>query len=291
MLQQTQVGTVIGYYERFLARFPDIASIARADLDAVMSLWSGLGYYSRARNLHKAARIIQSEHGGCMPGNRADIEALPGIGRSTAAAIAVFAHGAREAILDGNVKRVLARHRAVSGYTGSASVQARLWSLAEDLLPAQDIAAYTQGLMDLGATLCTRTNSVCGRCPVRDDCIALATQQVHAYPSPPPPPPVAPPPPRPRERPFYRGTARTLSLGACRGFAEQRVALLSGEQSRLAGMWGCGSRTRPPRACAPVRHRRRASCRAAPRTRAAALCQAHQRRVYRGYRPVRHAVR
>ncbi len=181
MLQQTQVSTVIPYYERFLKRFPTVQSLAAAPLDAVLALWSGLGYYSRARNLHKAAGLIVERHGGQMPDDPEVVQALPGIGRSTAAAICVFAYGGRHAILDGNVKRVLARYRGVRGYPGEARVQAMLWRKAEALLPlrgksagkgARDIIAYTQGLMDLGASLCARRNPNCESCPLRADCVA-----------------------------------------------------------------------------------------------------------------------
>ena len=184
MLQQTQVGTVIPYYERFLARFPDVAGLARASLEDVLRLWAGLGYYSRARNLHRAARTIVDEHGGMFPTNREALEALPGIGRSTAAAIAAIAFGAHEAILDGNVKRVLARHFAVGGFAGTRAVENTLWSLAESLLPARSIETYTQALMDIGAMVCTRASPGCGQCPLASSCVALARGRVAAYPAP-----------------------------------------------------------------------------------------------------------
>ncbi|MEW5788053.1 MAG: A/G-specific adenine glycosylase [Pseudomonadota bacterium] len=172
MLQQTQVDTVIPYYRRFLARFPDLAALAEGTEDEVLALWSGLGYYSRARNLHAAARRIRDQHGGRFPQDMAAIQALPGIGRSTAAAVAAFAFGQRQAILDGNVKRVLARVFAVEGWPGDKAVENRLWSLAESLVPEAGIQAYTQGLMDLGATLCTRGRPRCEACPFQDDCLA-----------------------------------------------------------------------------------------------------------------------
>lgn len=172
MLQQTQVETVIPYFRRFLGRFPDLASLAAAHEDEVLGHWSGLGYYSRARNLHAAARRIADQHGGRFPEDVEAIQALPGIGRSTAAAIAAFAFGQRRAILDGNVKRVLARVFGVAGWPGEKAVENRLWSLAESLLPASGIRAYTQGLMDLGATLCTRGRPRCEACPFQDDCVA-----------------------------------------------------------------------------------------------------------------------
>lgn len=172
MLQQTQVETVIPYFRRFLARFPDLAALADASEDQVLAHWSGLGYYSRARNLHAAARRVAAEHGGRFPDDPDAIRALPGIGRSTAAAIAAFAFGQRRAILDGNVKRVLARVFGVEGWPGARAVEKRLWDLAESLLPETDIRAYTQGLMDLGATLCTRSRPRCLACPFADDCHA-----------------------------------------------------------------------------------------------------------------------
>ena len=173
MLQQTQVATAIPYYERFMARFPDVQSLARASVDQVLKLWSGLGYYSRGRNLHRAARLITEGMSGRFPTQRAELETLPGVGRSTAAAIAAFSVGAREAILDGNVKRVLCRHFAVEGSPTISAVHARLWTLAESLLPAKAIEGYTQGLMDLGATVCTRTKPACQRCPLQQSCEAL----------------------------------------------------------------------------------------------------------------------
>jgi A/G-specific adenine glycosylase len=169
MLQQTQVSAVIPYYERFLRKFPAVASLAAASEDEVLRLWSGLGYYARGRNLHAAAKIIAKEG---FPGTSGEIARLPGVGRSTAAAIAAFAFGERAAILDGNVKRVLARYCGVAGYPGDKAVEAKLWSFSEKLLPRKDIEAYTQALMDLGATLCTRTKPRCDACPVSRACVA-----------------------------------------------------------------------------------------------------------------------
>lgn len=162
MLQQTQVGTVIPYYERFLGRFPDVGALARASQEEVLRLWSGLGYYARGRNLHAAAKRIATQG---FPRRAKEIEALPGVGRSTAAAIAAFAFGERAAILDGNVRRVLARCFAIGN-------EKALWQRAESLLPENDIEAYTQALMDLGATVCTRARPACGRCPVAELCEA-----------------------------------------------------------------------------------------------------------------------
>ncbi|MFS2114127.1 A/G-specific adenine glycosylase, partial [Herbaspirillum frisingense] len=156
MLQQTQVAAVIPYYQRFLERCPDVFSLAAAPSEDVMALWSGLGYYTRARNLHKCAQRVVAEYGGRFPEDPELLADLPGIGRSTAAAIAAFSYGRRAAILDGNVKRVFARVFGVDGYPGAKPVEDKLWLRAVALLPQQDIESYTQGLMDLGATLCVR---------------------------------------------------------------------------------------------------------------------------------------
>ena len=172
MLQQTQVETVIPYYRRFIERFPDVAALAAAAEDDVLAHWSGLGYYSRARNLHAAAQKVMHAHGGRFPADATGLQGLPGIGRTTAAAIAAFAYGQRGAILDGNVKRVFARVFGVEGWPGEPAVEKRLWALAEVLLPQEDIARYTQGLMDLGATVCTRGRPRCGICPFANDCLA-----------------------------------------------------------------------------------------------------------------------
>jgi A/G-specific adenine glycosylase len=173
MLQQTQVGTVLGYYERFLERFPDVHSLAAAPLDDVLALWSGLGYYSRARHLHRCAQAVVARHGGRFPADSAALAELPGIGRSTAAAIAAFCFGERVAILDGNVKRVLARALGFDGDLASSAQESRLWDEATRLLPAEgSIAAYTQGLMDLGATICLARSPQCGVCPLGADCVA-----------------------------------------------------------------------------------------------------------------------
>ncbi len=172
MLQQTQVATVIPYYRRFMARFPDVRTLAAAALDEVLTHWSGLGYYSRARNLHRAAQAIVNDYGGRFPRDVEAVLALPGIGRSTAAAICVFAFRQRHAILDGNVKRVLARHFGIAGYPGDKRVADALWRKAARLLPVRAIAAYTQGLMDLGAGVCTRARPRCAMCPVSASCVA-----------------------------------------------------------------------------------------------------------------------
>ncbi len=182
MLQQTQVATVIPYYERFVARLPDVGALAAASEDEVLALWSGLGYYSRARNLHRCAKLVVERHGGRFPSDPAGLAALPGIGRSTAAAIAVFAFGGRAAILDGNVRRVLARVFGVEGDPASVATQRRLWEIAERELPGRDLPGYTQGLMDLGATVCTRARPACARCPVSGLCEALATDRIDELP-------------------------------------------------------------------------------------------------------------
>ena len=186
MLQQTQVSAVIPYYRRFLERFPTIAALAAAPADDVLALWSGLGYYSRARNLHRAAQQVVAEHGGHFPQSQEAVMALPGIGRSTAAAILVFAFGKRGAILDGNVKRVLARVRGITGYPGDSAVAAKLWEEAERLLPKTGLRAYTQGLMDLGATVCARRNPRCTECPAQALCIAHRGGRTAELPTPKP---------------------------------------------------------------------------------------------------------
>lgn len=175
MLQQTQVETVMPYYERFLARFPEVSGLARATEDEVLRLWSGLGYYARGRNLHAAARAVAARGG--FPRSAAGLEALPGVGRSSAAAIAVFAFGRRAAILDGNVKRVLARRFGVQGGKDQ-------WRLAEKLLPRRGVRAYTQALMDLGATVCTRARPACERCPVAKTCVARRDGRIAELPAP-----------------------------------------------------------------------------------------------------------
>ena len=194
MLQQTQVATVIPYYLRFAASFPTIGSLAAASEEQVLAHWSGLGYYARGRNLHAAAQIIVEKHHGEFPREFEQILELPGIGRSTAAAICALAYHERRAILDGNVKRVLARYCGISGSTNEKIVEAQLWQQAEALLPplppgegwggGSDIATYTQALMDLGATLCTRSKPKCADCPVQSDCVALQSGRVSELPTP-----------------------------------------------------------------------------------------------------------
>jgi A/G-specific adenine glycosylase len=182
MLQQTQVASVLRYYERFLAAFPDLGSLAAAAEDEVLAQWSGLGYYTRARHLHAAARRVVDERGGVFPSDVATLQTLPGVGASTAAAIAVFAAGERAAILDGNVKRVLARHRGIAGDPSRPATHAALWDAARRALPRTGIEAYTQGLMDLGATVCTRGAPRCDACPVAGDCVARREDRIGELP-------------------------------------------------------------------------------------------------------------
>jgi len=184
MLQQTRVATVIPYYERFMARFPQVLALADADLDQVLHHWSGLGYYARARHLHAAAGIIRDRYQGRFPVDFAALQALPGVGRSTAGAILALAAGQRHPVLDGNVKRVLARFHAVAGWPGQAAVQKTLWALAERYTPQQQVRDYTQAMMDLGATLCTRSQPACPRCPLAGDCQAHAAGRQADFPSP-----------------------------------------------------------------------------------------------------------
>jgi A/G-specific adenine glycosylase len=226
MLQQTQVATVLPYFTRFVADFPTVGALAAAPLSHVLERWSGLGYYRRAHHLHAAARIVVDRHAGRVPADAATRATLPGIGRSTAAAIAVFASGERAAILDGNVKRVLARHRGIEGWTGAAPVEDRLWHAVEASLPAQsDVAAdaavigdYTQGMMDLGATICVRAQPLCGACPVHGDCVAFAQSRVDALPS-----------PRPR---------KTLPKRAVTLLLLERDGAILLEQRPPLGIWG-----------------------------------------------------
>jgi len=218
MLQQTQVATVIPYYRRFLARFASVKALAAAPLDDVLALWSGLGYYTRARNLHAAARAVVALHRGRFPRTREALESLPGLGRSTAAAIAVFAFGKREAILDGNVKRVLARHFAVRGVPGDKRVEKRLWALAESELPARSVETYTQALMDLGAGICSRKRPACSTCPLSETCKAYARGKAEAYPE-----------SRPRKKRPVRNTSMLLLLRKGEVLLEKRPP---------AGVWG-----------------------------------------------------
>ena len=218
MLQQTQVATVIPYYRRFLKRFPDIGSLAAARQDDVLALWSGLGYYSRARNLHRAAQEMIARHASRLPCDMESLLALPGIGRSTAAAIAVFAFGSRQAILDGNVKRFFARRFGIGGYPGDAKVAAALWRETERQLPARNIESYTQGLMDLGATVCTRANPRCDACPVAADCVARSDDSIGKFPA-----------PRPRKLLPQRRTQMLVLLHANEVLLEKRAS---------TGLWG-----------------------------------------------------
>ncbi len=218
MLQQTQVQTVIPYFERFMRRFPGIGALADAPVDDILRHWSGLGYYARARNLHRAARVIRDKHGGVFPERFEDVVALPGIGRSTAGAILTLAFGQRHAILDGNVKRVLARHEAIDGWPGKASVASALWLAAERNTPAHRVGAYTQAIMDLGATLCTRTQPLCESCPVNIDCRARAAGTIEQYPE-----------RRPRRDKPLRQTTMLLAVSEDTLYLERRPP---------AGIWG-----------------------------------------------------
>ncbi len=182
MLQQTQVSTVVPYFERFITTFPDIKTLASASQDAVLHLWTGLGYYARARNLHKTARIIAADHSGEFPTDYQTVLDLPGIGRSTAGAILAQALGQRHAILDGNVKRVLTRLHGVEGWPGDKKVETILWQLAEKYTPDSQIADYTQAIMDLGATVCKRSRPLCDTCPFTDKCVAYQQQRTHEFP-------------------------------------------------------------------------------------------------------------
>ena len=233
MLQQTQVSTVIPYYQRFMQRFPAAQNLATAPLDAVLHLWTGLGYYARARNLHRAAHLICAQHHGALPHEIDQLMQLPGIGRSTAGAILALAHNAPHAILDGNVRRVLARFHAVEGWPGAAAVEKKLWALAESHLPATRLRDYTQALMDLGATVCTRSRPACTHCPLSPDCLAHAQQRVRDYPTP---------------KPRTTQPVRTTTLVILRNSAGAVLLM----QRPPAGIWGglwsppeCTHRTAP----------------------------------------------
>ena len=182
MLQQTQVTTVIPYFERFITRFPTLNKLAQADLDDVLNSWAGLGYYARARNLHHAARIIQKDFGGDFPQDFDSVLSLPGIGRSTAGAILSLALDQHHPILDGNVKRVLTRHFSVSGWPGKPSVAKTLWQYSEQLTPKERVANFNQAMMDLGSGICTRTKPVCAHCPLSANCKAYAMNTQAEYP-------------------------------------------------------------------------------------------------------------
>lgn len=182
MLQQTQVATVIPYFQRFMAKFPHVSDLAAAPLDEVLHLWTGLGYYARARNLHKAAQTIVCQYGGEFPTNFSDVVALPGIGRSTAGAILSLSLGQRYPILDGNVKRVLARCYAVSGWPGKKEVENQLWQLSDQVTPAKGVSQFNQAMMDLGAMVCTRSRPKCDLCPLRKRCQAYIHSNWIDYP-------------------------------------------------------------------------------------------------------------
>ena len=218
MLQQTQVQTVIPYYERFMQSFPDLQSLADADIDAVLQHWSGLGYYARARNLHKAAGAIRDNFAGEFPTAFDDVVELPGIGQSTAGAILAIAGNQRHAILDGNVKRVLARHAAVAGWPGKTDVSKQLWALAEARTPQQRVADYTQAIMDLGATLCTRSKPNCAACPVASDCAARIADDVAAYPG-----------RKPKKAKPLRQTTMVIAVNGAAVFLQRRPPV---------GIWG-----------------------------------------------------
>lgn len=255
MLQQTQVATVIPYFARFMARFPDLRALASAPQDDVLRHWAGLGYYARARNLHRAAQLVVERHRGTFPQNIDAVSALPGVGRSTAGAILAQAHGQRQPILDGNVRRVLARHAGIEGWTGLPKVQAQLWTRAESLLPDARLADYTQALMDLGSLLCRAKAPDCLRCPVREDCVAQRESRTATLPSPKPA----------RARP--RREARLLLVRNARGewLVQQRAPagiwgglwcppLASSDEDWKAVATAIGASTEAAQMLAPVRH-------------------------------------
>lgn len=218
MLQQTQVVTVIPYFLRFVVSFPNVAALAAATEEQVLEHWSGLGYYARGRNLHKAARLIVEQHDGKFPDEFEKIIELPGIGRSTAAAICALAFHQHRAILDGNVKRVLARYCGIEGWTGDKKIEAQLWQHAEDLLPKQEVAIYIQAQMDMGATLCMRSKPKCAQCPLQQDCVAYQSKRVAELPT-----------PRPRKMIPERYATFLLLMHGNEIYLEKRAA---------TGIWG-----------------------------------------------------
>ncbi|WP_416380430.1 A/G-specific adenine glycosylase [Gilliamella sp. B2923] len=183
MLQQTQVATVIPYFKRFIEHFPQITDLALAPIDDVLHLWTGLGYYARARNLHKAAQVVSEKFHGQFPTQFDDVVALPGVGRSTAGAILSLSQNQHYAILDGNVKRVLTRYFAIEGWPGNKAVENKLWQLSEQVTPKQDVAKFNQAMMDIGAMVCTRSKPKCSLCPLHRDCIAYKTDSWQQYPT------------------------------------------------------------------------------------------------------------
>ena len=218
MLQQTQVSSVIAYYHRFMERFPSLEDLARAEQDEVLQYWSGLGYYARARNLHQTARLIM-QNGGAFPQSSAALEALPGIGRSTAGAILSIACGQSQAILDGNVKRVLSRFAAVEGWPGDPKVAKQLWQISEQLTPSDRTAAYTQAMMDLGATVCTRSRPRCHECPLQPHCQAFQQNRVSQL---------------PQSRPKKNHPVKQVMFALCMN-AQQQILLIRRPPS---GIWG-----------------------------------------------------
>jgi len=219
MLQQTQVNTVIPYFQRFMAHFPDVHALAAAPLDEVLHHWTGLGYYARARNLHRSAVIVSNQLQGAFPGDVAGLCELPGIGRSTAGAILALGRGVRAAILDGNVKRVLCRSHAIEGWPDLPAVQKSLWGIAEDATPTTDFARFTQAMMDLGATVCTRSKPACLLCPLQTGCQAHAAGRVGEL---------------PHRKPRKTLPRRTVCMLMCRT-ASGHVLL---EKRPAAGIWG-----------------------------------------------------
>ena len=220
MLQQTQVATVIPYFERFIARFPNVAALAAAPIDDVLHLWTGLGYYARARNLHRAAVFVRDELAGEFPASVAELMKLPGIGRSTAGAILALSRGEPCPILEGNVKRVLARYFAIPGTATDRATVERLWQLAARCTPQEDVATYTQAIMDLGATVCVRRKPLCSYCPLSEWCLARRTGRQHEIPA-------------PRRTARTRRTREVFMLVAVR---EDRTVLL--ERRPESGLWG-----------------------------------------------------
>ncbi len=223
MLQQTQVSTVIPYFERFMQQYPTLTDLALAPIDQVLHLWTGLGYYARARNLHRCAQIVQNEHAGEFPHTVAELSELPGIGRSTAGAIMALGMGKHASILDGNVKRVLCRYHAVAGWPDQSTTLKQLWELAEGHTPAQQTAAYTQAMMDLGATVCTRSKPLCGSCPLSASCLAFQQSRVTEF---------------PQRKPGKKIPVRETHMLMCIGNPPDAAPYVLLEKRPATGIWG-----------------------------------------------------
>ncbi len=276
MLQQTQVATVIPYYEKFLARFPAVGDLAAARLDEVLRLWAGLGYYARARNLHAAARQIVAEHGGRLPDTVEGLRELPGFGPYTAGAVASIAFDRRAAVVDGNVARVLARVFAIRGDLKSVTARARLWRLAESLLPSRNCGDFNQALMELGATVCTPTSPQCGGCPLRGECTALKRGLVEQL-------------PEASNRPRVRAETHAVAAVACGG---RWLFVRRAERGLWGGLWELPTvRCESKQTASAARRLAMKACRAAVDVEARAFCRIQRQLSHRAITLVGHLCR